>query len=301
MPETMEPPVRHPAKDPREAEPKPPFEEQKQQPPGSEAEMKPQPDHGERSYVGLGRLKGKSAIITGADSGIGRAIAIAFAREGADVLIAYLNEHDDAKETERWVREAGKKAVVVPGDVGQKQHCQQLVDRAFQEFGKIDILINNAAFQMTHESMDEISEQELEYTFRTNFFGMFFLCQAALPKMEKGGAIVNTASIEAYQPSPKLLPYASTKGAIVTFTKALASLAAKQGVRVNAVAPGPIWTPLIPSTMPEEKVKEFGKNTPLGRAGQPVEVAPMYVFLASSESSYVTGDVFGVAGGRVLA
>ncbi len=297
----MEPPVQHQSQDPRQAHEKPPFPEQKQQPPGGEAEMRPQPDHGERSYTGLGRLKGKSAIITGADSGIGRAIAIAFAREGADVLISYLNEHDDAKETERWVREAGHKALVVPGDIGQKQHCRDLVDRAVSEFGKLDILINNAAFQKTYNSIEEITEEELEHTFRTNIFAMFFLCQAALPRMEKGGAIVNTASIQAYQPTPQLLPYASTKGAIVTFTKGLASLAAKQGVRVNAVAPGPIWTPLIPSTMPEEKVKEFGKNTPLGRAGQPVEVAPMYVFLSSNESTYVTGDVFGVAGGRVLA
>jgi NAD(P)-dependent dehydrogenase (short-subunit alcohol dehydrogenase family) len=301
MAQTMEQPVQHHSQDPRQAHETPPFPEQKQQPPGSEAEMRPKPDHGETSYTGLGRLKGKSAIITGADSGIGRAVAIAFAREGADVLISYLNEHDDAKETERWVREAGRKAVVVPGDIGQKQHCRDLIDRAAKEFGKLDILINNAAYQMTHQSMDEISEEELEYTFRTNFFSMFFLCQAALPRMEKGGAIVNTASIEAYQPAPVLLPYASTKGAIVTFTKGLASLAAKQGIRVNAVAPGPIWTPLIPSTMPEEKVKEFGRNTPLGRAGQPVEVAPMYVFLSSNESTYVTGDVFGVAGGRVLA
>jgi NAD(P)-dependent dehydrogenase (short-subunit alcohol dehydrogenase family) len=297
----MEPPVQHRSEDPREAHDKPPFPEQKQQPPGSEAELTPKPDHGEQTYKGLGRLQGKAAIITGADSGIGRAVAIAFAREGADVLISYLNEHDDAKETEHWVREAGKKAIVAPGDVGQKKHCQELVERAVKEFGRLDILVNNAAFQMTHESLDEISEQELEHTFRTNIYSMFFLVQAALPRMEKGGAIVNTASIQAYQPSAQLLPYASTKGAIVAFTKGLASLAAKHGVRVNAVAPGPIWTPLIPSTMPEEKVKEFGKNTPLGRAGQPVEVAPMYVFLVSNESTYVTGDVFGVAGGRVLA
>ncbi len=301
MPETMEPPVQHQCQDPRQGHEKPPFPEQKQQPPGSEAQMTPKPDHGERSYTGLGRLKGKSAIITGADSGIGRAIAIAFAREGADVLISYLNEHEDAKETERWVREAGHKALVAPGDVGQKQHCRDLVDRAVSEFGKLDILINNAAFQKTYNSIDEISEGELEHTFRTNIFAMFFLCQAALPRMEKGGAIVNTASIQAYQPSGQLLPYASTKGAIVTFTKGLASLAAKHGVRVNAVAPGPIWTPLIPSTMPEENVKEFGKNTTLGRAGQPIEVAPMFVFLSSNESTYITGDVFGVAGARVLA
>jgi NAD(P)-dependent dehydrogenase (short-subunit alcohol dehydrogenase family) len=300
-PQTKQPPVRHESQDPRQAHDTPPFPEQKQQPPGSEAEMMPKADHGEKSYTGLGRLKGKSAIITGADSGIGRAIAIAFAREGADVLISYLNEHEDAKETERWVRDAGKKAVVVPGDIGQKQHCRDLVDRAVKEFGKLDILINNAGFQKTHNSLDEVSEEELEHTFRTNIFAMFFLCQAALPRMEKGGAIVNTASIQAYQPSAELLPYASTKGAIVTFTKGLASMAAKQGIRVNAVAPGPIWTPLIPSTMPEEKVKQFGKNTPLGRAGQPVEVAPMYVFLSSNESTYITGDVFGVAGGRVLA
>lgn len=302
MPTTMEPPVHHQSEDPREAHQTPPFPEQKQQhTPGSEGEMNPKPNHGERSYTGLGRLKGKAAIITGADSGIGRAVAIAFAREGADVLISYLNEHEDAKETERWVRDAGVKAIVAPGDIGVKQHCQELIDRAVKEFGKLDILVNNAAFQQTHQPLDEVSEEELAHTFRTNFFAMFFLCQAALPRMEKGGAIVNTASIEAYQPAPVLLPYASTKGAIVTFTKGLAALAAKQGVRVNAVAPGPIWTPLIPSTMPEDKVKEFGRNTPLGRAGQPVEVAPMFVFLASNESTYVTGDIFGVTGGRVLA
>src|SRR5689334_15915663 len=189
MAQTMEQPVQHHSQDPRQAHETPPFPEQKQQPPGSEAEMRPKPDHGETSYTGLGRLKGKSAIITGADSGIGRAVAIAFAREGADVLISYLNEHEDAKDTERWVREAGRKAVVVPGDIGQKQHCRDLIDRAAKDFGKLDILINNAAYQMTHQSMDEISEEELEYTFRTNFFSMFFLCQAALPRMEKGGAI----------------------------------------------------------------------------------------------------------------
>ena len=289
------------AENPVEAHPKPPFPEQRQNPPGSDQDLAPQADHGEQSYKGFGRLQGKKAIITGADSGIGRATAIAFAREGADVLISYLDEHEDARESEKWVREAGRKAVLAPGDIRQKQHCDELVDRAEKELGGVDILVNNAGFQMSHDDPAEISEEELDRVFRTNFFGMFFLCQAALPRMKPGGAIINTASIQAYQPSPNLLHYASTKGAIVTFTKGLAKFAGSKGIRVNAVAPGPIWTPLIPSTMPESKVKEFGKKTPLGRAGQPVEVAPMFVFLASNESSYVTGDVFGVTGGELLA
>ena len=286
---------------PRQEGEKPPFPGQKQQPPGSEAQMQPQPDYGEQSYNGSGRLTGRAALITGADSGIGRAVALAFAREGADVLIAYLDEHQDARETLRVVQDAGRKAVTVAGDIGQEQHCRQLVERAIQEFGHLDLLVNNAAYQMTHQQIGEFSEQEIERTFRTNVYGMFFLCKAALPRMREGGAIINTASIEAYHPNPTLLAYASTKGAIVTFTKALAEEALQRGIRVNAVAPGPVWTPLIPSTMPEQRVKEFGKQGPMGRPAQPAELAPAYVFLASQEASYVSGEILGVTGGKPLA
>jgi len=280
---------------------KPPLPSQSQQPPGHEAAMQPHADHGEQTYKGSGKLQGKVALITGADSGIGRAVALAFAREGADVLISYLNEDEDARETARWVTDAGRKAVTVPGDIGQEEHCRRLVERALQEFGRLDLLINNAAFQMTHQSIAEFSAEEIEHTFRTNVFAMYYLCKAALPRMQQGGAIINTASIEAYKPKSALLAYAPTKGAIVTFTKALAEEAIKQGIRVNAVAPGPIWTPLIPSTMPEEEVKQFGKQTPMGRPGQPAELAPAYVFLASQDSSYITGEVIGVTGGMPLS
>ena len=287
-------------RNPSTQQPQPPFPKQEQQPPGHESEMRPQPDFGEQSYRGSGKLQGRAALITGGDSGIGRAVALAFAREGADVLISYLNEHDDATETARVVQEAGRKAVLVPGDIADVEHCKRLVQRAVSEFGRIDVLVNNAAFQRTHKNIDEITPEEFEYTFRTNIFAMFYLCQAALPHMREGGAIINTASIQAYQPSPELLAYASTKGAIVTFTKALSELAIKQGIRVNAVAPGPIWTPLIPSTMPPEKSSTFGKDTPIGRAGQPAELAPSFVFLASNDSSYITGEVIGVTGGNPL-
>lgn len=293
--------LKQPAENPKEQGPKPPFPEQRQQPPGLEQQMQPRPDYGEQSYRGSGRLKGKAAIITGGDSGIGRAVALAFAREGADVLISYLNEEPDAQETIRAVEEAGRKAIAIPGDIGDERHCRQIVEQAFQQFGKLDILVNNAAFQMTHERIQELASEEFERTFRTNIFAMFYLCKAALPKMEQGGAIINTASIQAYQPSSSLLAYASTKGAIVTFTKALAEEAIEQGVRVNAVAPGPVWTPLIPSTMPEQQVQQFGKQTPAGRPAQPAELAPVYVFLASPESSYVIGEVIGVTGGKPLA
>jgi NAD(P)-dependent dehydrogenase (short-subunit alcohol dehydrogenase family) len=292
--------LKQPAEDPKEQGPKPPFPRQHQQPPGLEQEMQPRPDYGEQSYRGTGRLAGKAAIITGGDSGIGRAVALAFAREGADVLIAYLNEEPDAQETVRVVEEAGRKAIAIPGDIGDEQHCQRIVRQALQQFGKLDILVNNAAFQMTHKSIQELPSDEFEYTFRTNIFAMFYLCKAALPKMQSGGAIINTASIQAYQPTPSLLAYASTKGAIVTFTKALAEEAIQQGVRVNAVAPGPVWTPLIPATMPEQQVQQFGKQTPAGRPAQPAELAPVYVFLASPESSYITGEVIGVTGGKPL-
>ena len=286
--------------DPKEQAPQPPYPEQSQQPPGLEAEMEPKPDFGEHSYRGSGRLQGKAALITGGDSGIGRAVALAFAREGADVLISYLNEEPDARETVRVVEEAGRKAVAVPGDISQEAHCQQLVRRAMQEFGKLDILVNNAAFQMTHQSIQELPSEEWDFTFRTNIYAMFYLCKAALPQMPAGGTIINTASIQAYQPSPSLLAYASTKGAIVTFSKALAQEAIEQGVRVNVVAPGPVWTPLIPSTMPTEQVTQFGQQTPLQRAAQPAELAPIYVFLASQDSSYITGEVVGVTGGKPL-
>lgn len=262
--------------------------------------MRNQPDYGESSYQGAGRLKDRRALITGADSGIGRAVALAFAREGADVLISYLNEDEDAMETERLVRDAGRKAVLAPGDIQDHKHCEQLVQQAFDEFGGLDILINNAAFQMTHESIEEFSPEEWDRTFRTNVFAMFYLSRAALPKMQPGSTIVNTTSVQAYEPSPTLLAYSSTKGAIVTFTKSLAALAAKQGVRVNAVAPGPVWTPLIPSTMPQKSVENFGKSSLLERPAQPAELAPMYVFLCSNDSRYVTGGIFDLTGGRML-
>jgi NAD(P)-dependent dehydrogenase (short-subunit alcohol dehydrogenase family) len=280
--------------------PQPPQPEQRQAPPGKTGAMTPQPDHGEHSYKGSGRLAGKAAIITGSDSGIGRAVAIAFAREGADVLISYYEEDDDAKETQRWVEQAGRRAILMPGDVADEKYCQSLVDRAVREFGKLDILVNNAAMQRTHKSIDEISSEEWDRTFRTNIYSMFYLSKAALRHMQPGAAIVNTTSINAKNPSANLLAYATTKGAIANFTAGLAQLVAEKGVRVNCVAPGPIWTPLIPSTMPEEQVESFGKNTPLGRAGQPAELAPAYVLLASDEASYMTGALLPVTGGRPM-
>jgi NAD(P)-dependent dehydrogenase (short-subunit alcohol dehydrogenase family) len=282
------------SQNPIDQEPKPPFPEQPQQPPGLEQAMEPRPDFGEQSYRGHGRLLGKRALITGADSGIGRAIALAFAREGADVLISYLCEEPDARETVRVVQEAGRKAIAVAGDISQEAHCRQLVERAVQEFCSLDILVNNAAFQRTHQSIGEIPAEEWDHTLCTKIYAMFYLCKAALPRMREGGAIINTASIQAYQPSSSLLTYASTKGAIVTFTKALAEEAIKQGVRVNCVAPGPVWTPLIPSTMPAQQVSQFGKDSPMGRPAQPAELAPI------AESSYISGEVVGVTGGKPL-
>jgi NAD(P)-dependent dehydrogenase (short-subunit alcohol dehydrogenase family) len=286
--------------DPKNDAPQPPQPKQQQDMPGSTAQMTPRPDHGEESYKGSGRLAGRAALITGADSGIGRAVAIAFAREGADVLISYYNEHEDAKETARWVEKAGRKAVVVAGDIKDEGHCKELVTRAQQEFGKLDILVNNAAHQATFEKIEDISAEEWDVTFRTNIYSQFYLCKAAIPLMKPGSSIINTSSINAKNPSPTLLAYATTKGAIANFTAGLAGLVAEKGIRVNAVAPGPIWTPLIPSTMPPEKVESFGKNTPLGRAGQPVELAPAYVMLASPESSYITGALIPVTGGRPM-
>jgi NAD(P)-dependent dehydrogenase (short-subunit alcohol dehydrogenase family) len=283
-----------------QAHPQPPQPEQKQNPPGYTESMTPKPDHGEESYRGSGRLKGKAAIITGADSGIGRAVAIAFAREGADVLISYLDEHEDARETAGWVEQAGQKAVVVAGDVADEKHCNALIDRAVSEFGQLSILVNNAAMQRTHETIEDITAEEWDRTFRTNIYSQFYLCKAAIRHMKPGAAIVNTSSINAKNPSPSLLAYATTKSAIANFTAGLAQLVAEKGIRVNSVAPGPIWTPLIPSTMPEEAVKTFGKNTPLGRAGQPAELAPAYVLLASDEASYITGALLPVTGGRPM-
>ena len=280
--------------------PQPPQPEQRQTPPGATSDMTPEPDHGEHSYKGSGRLAGKAAIITGADSGIGRAVAIAFAREGADILISYLLEHDDAKQTQHWVEQAGRRAILMPGDVADETYCQSVIDRAVREFSKLDILVNNAAMQRTHESIDEISSEEWDKTFRTNIYSMFYLCKAALRHMQPGAAIVNTSSINAKNPSPNLLAYATTKGAIANFTAGLAQLVAEKGVRVNCVAPGPIWTPLIPSTMPPEQISSFGKNTPMGRAGQPAELAPAYVLLASDEASYMTGALLPVTGGRPM-
>jgi NAD(P)-dependent dehydrogenase (short-subunit alcohol dehydrogenase family) len=259
--------------------------------------MQPRPDHGETSYRGSGRLAGKKAIITGGDSGIGRAVAIAYAREGADVLISYLDEHEEAKDTARLVEEAGQKAVLVAGDITEASHCRQIVEQAVQAFGRIDILVNNAAFQMTRESLDEISEEEFDRTIKTNVYAMFHLCKAAVAHMQPGSSIIGTSSINADQPKPKLLAYSATKGAIQNFSGGLAALLADKGIRSNVVAPGPIWTPLIPSTMPTEQVKSFGSEVPLQRAGQPAELAPAYVMLASDEASYISGATIAVTGG----
>jgi len=272
---------------------------QQQTMPGTTAEMRPRPDHGEESYVGAGRLEGRCALITGGDSGIGRAVAIAFAREGADILVSYLCEDEDARETARWVEKAGRKAVVVPGDIQDSGLCRVLVDRAVEELGGLDILVNNAAHQATFESLDEITDEEWEMTFRTNIHAMFWLARAAVPHLKKkGGSIINTASINADVPNPTLLPYATTKGAIHNFTGGLAQILAKDGIRVNAVAPGPVWTPLIPSTMPEETVATFGSNVPMKRAAQPAELATAFVMLADPRSSYTSGATIAVTGGK---
>jgi NAD(P)-dependent dehydrogenase (short-subunit alcohol dehydrogenase family) len=280
--------------------PEPPFPEQEQKPPGREAEMQPLADHGEDSYIGHERLKDRVALITGADSGIGRAVAIAFAREGADVLCSYLSEDDDAAETKRWVEQAGRRCITVPGDIGDRSHCQALVQRTVDELGRLDVLVNNAAFQMAYESFLDIPPDEIDFVFRTNIIAMFHLCQAAVPHMREGSTIVNTTSIQAAQPSPELLHYAATKGAISTFTKGLAQELAEKGIRVNAVAPGPIWTPLVVMSFPAEKNAQFGADTPLGRPGQPGELAPLYVFLASEDSRYISGEVVGATGGKPL-
>ena len=285
--------------DPRDEGPKPPFPDQKQSHPGTVRRLDPPADHGESSYIGTGRLLGQVAIITGADSGIGRATAIAFAKEGADVVLSYLPEEEkDALEVSIAIHEMGRKAVRLPGDIGSIDYAQALVAAAIKEFGHLDILVNNAGFQMTHDSIEEIPAEEFEHTFRTNVFGTFFLTQAALPKMKPGASIINTTSIQAFEPGEQLIAYAATKAAIANMTKSLAKLAGKQGVRVNAVAPGPVWTPLIPSTMPAEKVKSFGENTLFKRPAQPIELAKLFVFLASADASYVSGEIYGATGGR---
>jgi NAD(P)-dependent dehydrogenase (short-subunit alcohol dehydrogenase family) len=278
----------------------PPFTEQQQDVPGSTDAMDPRPDHGEDSYRGHGRLEGKKAIITGGDSGIGRAVAIAFAREGADVLVAYLNEDVDARDTANWIEKAGRTAVLVPGDIGSAEHCRAIVDTAVEAFGRIDILVNNAAQQMTFDKLEEIPDEEWEATFRTNIHAMFYLAKAAVPHMSEGAAIINTTSVNADMPNQTLLPYATTKGAIQNFTGGLAQLLAERGIRVNCVAPGPVWTPLIPSTMPPEEVKDFGKSYPLKRPAQPRELAPAYVMLATDEASYISGATVAVTGGKPI-
>jgi NAD(P)-dependent dehydrogenase (short-subunit alcohol dehydrogenase family) len=273
---------------------------QQQRPPGVEKKLTPPADHGEESYRGSGRLVGKVAVITGGDSGIGRAVAIAYAREGADVLISYLDEHEDAEETRRWVEQAGRRCVLVPGDISDPAHCRAIIDRAVQELGRIDVLVNNAAFQMTRDSLEEISDEEWTHTFDTNIHAQFFLTKAALRHMKPGAAIVNTTSVNSDKAPPKLIPYSATKAAISNFTASLGQLLAEKGIRVNCVAPGPIWTPLIPSTMPPEQVESFGESVPMKRPGQPREVAPVFVFLASDESSYVTGASYAVTGGTPM-
>jgi hypothetical protein len=286
-----------PKKDPKEG-PRPPFPAQEQSPPGTEEELRPQADHGERSYIGHERLKDFAALITGGDSGIGRAVALAFAREGCDVLISYLSEDRDAEETSRIVEDAGRRAVAIRGDIQDEEHCRELVDEAYDKFGRLDCLVNNAAYQMAIDRLEDYSAEQIDRTFRTNIYAMFYLCKAAAPRMKPGSSIINVASIQAYDPSPNLLDYAATKGAIVNFTKSLAALLMPQGIRVNCVAPGPVWTPLIPSTLPQKKVQNFGDNTLHERPAQPKELAPVFVLLASPEASYVTGEVYGVTGGR---
>ena len=275
---------------------------QQQDLPGSDEQLTPTADHGESSYRGSGRLEGKATVITGADSGIGRAVAIAFAREGADVLISYLSEHEDARETARHVEEAGRRAVLVSGDLAEREHCREIVAAAVRAFGRVDVLVNNAAVQMAKERdrIEDIPDDEWDRTFATNITAMFHTIKAALPHMQPGASIINTTSIQADQPSPNLLPYAATKAAILNFTGNLAQMLGERGIRANCVAPGPIWTPLIPATMPEENVEGFGEDTPVGRVGQPADLAPAYVLLASDEGGYISGANIAVTGGKPI-
>jgi NAD(P)-dependent dehydrogenase (short-subunit alcohol dehydrogenase family) len=278
----------------------PPFPKQKQPMPGLTAKMQPLPDHGEDTYRGSGRLEGKTAIITGGDSGIGRAVAVAFAREGADLLISYLNEEEDAAETKRLVEAAGRRVILLSGDIQDAGHCREIVDKAVTELGGVDILVNNAAHQSSFKDIGDISDEEWELTFKVNIHAMFYLTKAAVPHMKPGSAIINTASINSDTPNPTLLAYATTKGAVQNFTAGLAQLLAGKGIRANAVAPGPIWTPLIPSTLPEDAVTSFGKQVPMHRPGQPAELATAYVMLADPLSSYVSGATIAVTGGKPI-
>jgi NAD(P)-dependent dehydrogenase (short-subunit alcohol dehydrogenase family) len=285
---------------PTEQQPKPPFPQQDDEHPGYTERMSPRPDHGETSYEGSGRLTGRKCVITGGDSGIGRAVALAFAREGADVLLTCLPEEEgEAQETVRLVEDADRRAVALACDVREEDECRRVVDTAVEEFGRIDVLVNNAAFQMSQpDGIEAITTDQFDRVVRTNLYGMFWLCKLALPHIPEGGSVINTTSVQAYKPSPHLLDYAMTKGGIVTFTQGLAAMLVERGIRVNAVAPGPVWTPLIPSTLPD--TSEFGKQSPLGRAGQPAEMAPAYVFLASPESSYITAEIINATGGTPL-
>ena len=284
--------------DPRDAGPQPPFSTSQQQPPGLESEMSPRPDFGEHSYVGAGKLLGKAALITGGDSGIGRAVALAFAREGADVVISYLAEEEsDAQVTRGLVEGAGRRCVLAPGDIREEAQCQALVASTLEHFGRIDVLVNNAAFQMSHKSLEDISAGEFDRTFRTNVYANFYLCKAAVPYMKPGSSIISTASVNADKPNATLVAYAATKGAIQNLSGGMAQLLADKGIRVNCVAPGPFWTPLIPSTLPEDNVKEFGTQTPMKRPGQPRELQAVYVLLASDEGSYISGATIPVTGG----
>jgi NAD(P)-dependent dehydrogenase (short-subunit alcohol dehydrogenase family) len=273
---------------------------QQQQPPGATGAMDPKPDHGEQSYVGHGRLEGKKAVITGADSGIGRAVAIAYASEGADVVISYLDEHDDAKDTASWVEKAGRKAVLVPGDVSEPAHCRAIIAKAVEEFGRIDVLVSNAAFQMSHQTIEEIPDEEWDFTLATNLSAFFHLTKAALPHMQAGASIIGSSSVNSDNPVPDLMPYSATKAGIANMVASMAKLLAPRGIRANSVAPGPIWTPLIPATMPADKVESFGEQAPLERPGQPAELAPIYVLLASDEASYMSGSRVAVTGGNPI-
>jgi NAD(P)-dependent dehydrogenase (short-subunit alcohol dehydrogenase family) len=283
------------------AYPCPPLPRQQQdQRPGLTGPMTPAPDHGETSYRGSGRLEGKIALVTGADSGIGRAVAIAYAREGADVAIGYLEEHGDAEETARWVEQAGRRALLLPGDITDREHCRALVAKTVETFGRIDVLVNNAAYQATYDKLEDISDDEWDKTYSTNIGAMFRITKAALPHMSAGSAIINTTSVNADAPNPGLIAYASTKGAIQNFTGGLAQLLAERGIRANCVAPGPIWTPLIPSTMPPDSVEQFGAKVPMKRPGQPAELAAAYVMLATDEASYISGATIAVTGGKPI-
>jgi len=273
---------------------------QQQQPPGTEGALTPQADHGETGYRGSGKLEGKVAIITGGDSGIGKAVAIAYAREGAEVVVSYLDEDEDAADTVRWVEEAGRTALSIGGDLTSPEHCREIVRATVERFGKVDILVSNAAYQMTRESLAEIPDEEWDHTLATNLSAFFHLSKAAVPHMAPGSSIIATSSVQADSPSPQLMPYAMTKAGLASMTASLAQMLGGDGIRVNAVAPGPIWTPLIPSTMPPETVESFGTDTPLGRPGQPAEVAPPYVLLASDEGSYISGAVIAVTGGKPI-